>query len=85
MLALRYDWRGTSLLTVHNFAGEPRTAKLRVGVPGGERLADVFAVRESRADASGEHEIALEAYGHRWFRVGAADNALNRASREKPA
>jgi maltose alpha-D-glucosyltransferase/alpha-amylase len=84
VLALRYDWRGTSLLTVHNFAGEPRTANVEVGVPGGERLADVFAVRESRAAASGGHEIALGAYGYRWFRVGAADNAMNRASREKP-
>ncbi|HVK10966.1 MAG TPA: alpha-amylase family protein [Gemmataceae bacterium] len=85
VLAIRYDWRDTSLLTVHNFAGEPRTAKLRVDTPGGERLADVFDIQESRAGASGEHEIALGAYGHRWFRGGAADNALNRASREKPA
>jgi maltose alpha-D-glucosyltransferase/alpha-amylase len=85
VLAMRYDWRGTSLVTVHNFVGEPRTAKLRVGERGGDLLADVFDVRESRAGASGEHEIALEAYGHRWFRVGSPDNALDRASREKPA
>jgi maltose alpha-D-glucosyltransferase/alpha-amylase len=85
VLALRYDWRDTSLLTVHNFAGEPRSARLRVDTPGGELLADVFAIRVSRADASGAHEIALEPYGHRWFRVGAADNALDRACREKPA
>ena len=85
VLAIRYDWRDTSLLTVHNFAGEPRAARVRPGVPGGDRLADVFEVRESRAGAAGEHEIALEAYGHRWFRVGAADNALNRAGREEPA
>lgn len=85
ILALRYDWRRTSLLAIHNFAAEPRTARLRLDVPGGERLADVFASQESRAGESGEHEIALEPYGYRWFRVGAADNAINRTSREKMA
>ncbi|MHB0957198.1 MAG: alpha-amylase family protein [Pirellulaceae bacterium] len=84
VLALQYDWRLTSLLTVHNFAGQPRKARLRLDVPGGERLVDVFAKRENHADTSGEQEILLEAYGHRWFRVGAADNALARAGREKP-
>lgn len=85
VLALRYDWRDTSLVTIHNFAAEPRKVKLRVDVPGGERLADVFFNRESRAGESGAHELALEAYGHHWFRVGSADNALARAELEKPA
>jgi len=83
VLAMLYEWRGTSLLTVHNFAGESRKAKVKVDVSGGECLADVFEVREHRAE-SGEHAFELKAYGHHWFRVGAADNALNRASREKP-
>jgi maltose alpha-D-glucosyltransferase/alpha-amylase len=85
VLATRYDWRGTSLLTLHNFAGEPRTANVKVGVPGGDRLVDVFANRESRAGEGGGHEIMLEPYGYRWFRVGAADNALTRTQREVPA
>jgi maltose alpha-D-glucosyltransferase/alpha-amylase len=84
VLALRYDWENTSLLTVHNFAGEPRKVTLRPDVPGGERLADVFANRESRAGESGEHQVILEAYGHRWFRVGSADNALARADLQQP-
>jgi maltose alpha-D-glucosyltransferase/alpha-amylase len=83
VLVIRYDWRDTSLLTVHNFDRRTRTARFRVDVAGGDRLVDVFTIDESRADASGEHEILLEEYGHRWFRVGATDNALNRASREQ--
>jgi maltose alpha-D-glucosyltransferase/alpha-amylase len=85
VLVIEYDWRETSLVVVHNFSGEARKARLRVRSPRGERLVDLFANRESRSDASGEHEIALEAYGYRWFRVGAADNALMRTAREKPA
>jgi maltose alpha-D-glucosyltransferase/alpha-amylase len=80
VLVLRYDWRNTSLLTVHNFAGRRRKAQIDVGRPDGKRLVDVFGDGHSEAGASGVHEIALEAYGHRWFRVGAADNALNRTA-----
>ena len=36
--------------------------------------------RHSRAQAGGRHEVWLEPYGYRWFRVGAADNALDRSA-----
>jgi maltose alpha-D-glucosyltransferase/alpha-amylase len=80
VLVLRYDWRNTALVTVHNFAGRRRKARIDVGRPDGRQLVDVFGDRHSQAGASGVHEIRLEAYGHRWFRVGAADNALNRTA-----
>src|SRR5262249_4883125 len=76
VLVLRYDWRNTALVTVHNFAGRGRKARIDVGRSDGRQLVDVFGDRHSQAGASGVHEIRLEAYGHRWFRVGAADNAL---------
>ena len=31
VLALRYDWRETSLLTLHNFADRAQTVQLKVG------------------------------------------------------
>ena len=80
VLVLRYDWRNTSLLTVHNFAAGRRKARIDVGKPEGRVLVDVFGHRHSRAGASGVHEVELEGYGYRWFRVGAADNALNRTA-----
>jgi maltose alpha-D-glucosyltransferase / alpha-amylase len=80
VLAMRYDWRNTSLLTLHNFADAPRTASVKVGVDGGQRLEDVFDKTHSHSASGDHHEIKLGPYGHRWFRVGAADNALNRAS-----
>jgi maltose alpha-D-glucosyltransferase / alpha-amylase len=79
VLVLRYDWRNTALLTLHNFSAEPRTVTCAIDRPQGELLVDVFDRHHSGADASGRHRIALEPYGYRWFRVGAADNTLNRS------
>jgi len=42
-------------------------------------LVDVFDENHSRSE-SGVHELTLPPYGHRWYRVGAPDNALNRTS-----
>ncbi len=80
VLVLRYDWRNTSLLTVHNFAARKRRAVVDVGRPDGKVLVDVFGDSNSRAEPSGTHELDLEAHGYRWFRVGAADNALDRTA-----
>jgi maltose alpha-D-glucosyltransferase / alpha-amylase len=79
VLILRYDWRETSLLTLHNFSGQKRNVRIRSDVKGGQRIVNVFKKEESAANSSGEHRIALEPYGWRWFRVGAADNAIQRA------
>ena len=80
VLVLRYDWRNTSLVTVHNFADAPRKVSLTLEGRGADRLTDVFGVDHSRAGSSGTHEIALAPYGYRWFRVGAIDNTLDRAA-----
>jgi maltose alpha-D-glucosyltransferase/alpha-amylase len=79
VLALRYDWLGTSVLTLHNFSDRPQALRVDAKVPRGELLFDVFDEHHSRADASGEHAIAMEPFGHRWFRVGAMDSAMDRA------
>jgi maltose alpha-D-glucosyltransferase/alpha-amylase len=76
VLAIRYDFRGVSMLTLHNFAGRPRTVTVDPKVKGGQLLTDVFDEHHSRSEG-GTHEIKLPAYGHRWLRVGAVDNTLN--------
>ena len=79
VLAIRYDWRSTSLVTLHNFSASTRRVRVK---PGGERdglLVDIFDDRTSRERNDGFHAIELEGYGWRWFRVGAADNVLNRS------
>src|SRR5581483_1841996 len=77
VLALRYDFLGVSLLTVHNFASRPKTVALDPKVKGANILTDVFDDNHSRSE-NGTHELKLPAYGHRWMHIGAADTALNR-------
>jgi maltose alpha-D-glucosyltransferase / alpha-amylase len=79
VLALRYDWRETSMLTVHNFGNKAQKVILKAGCNGDNLLVEVFDGRHSRARNDGAHHIDLDEYAWRWYRVGAADNALNRS------
>ncbi len=79
VLALRYDWRRTSLVTVHNFGDRSERVHLEVGVDGGDLLMNIFENQHSRARADGTHVITLPPYGWRWYRVGSADNTLDRS------
>ena len=85
VLALRYDWRGTSLVTLHNFSSRQQKLKIKVGTERDGVLVEVFADRHSRADADGVHRITLDGYAWRWYRVGAADNALYRTDLQQDA
>ena len=78
VLVMRYDWRGTSLVTLHNFGDRRARVEFDPKVPRGELLVDVFDDNHSRAEASGTHTIDLPAYAHRWLRVGGPDTALQR-------
>ena len=82
VLALRYDWRGTSLVTLHNFSDKKQKVALKVGVPRDRVLVEVFDGRHSRRLPDGFHRIDIEEHAWRWFRVGAADNALDRSDLE---
>jgi maltose alpha-D-glucosyltransferase/alpha-amylase len=78
VLAMRYDWRGNSLVIVHNFDDKSHEAKIKPQVDCGEKLVNLLHKDESHADESGAHRIALEAYGYRWYRVGNLDHILRR-------
>jgi maltose alpha-D-glucosyltransferase/alpha-amylase len=75
VLAIAYTWRGNTIVTVHNLAQAPREAKLRLG---GGVLANLVDVEEVRATQGGVHRVTLDAYGYRWFRLGATNQALAR-------
>jgi len=81
VLALRYDWRGASVLVIHNFSDASREVAFGKDATGGERrtLIDLLDGDHNRADAKGRHTIVLEPYGYRWYRVGAVDEALERS------
>ena len=80
VLAIRYDWRGTSLVTLHNFSGRARTVKFSPDCDRSAVLADLMCDETSQALADGSHRMKLEAYGFRWLRVGGADETLIRAA-----
>jgi maltose alpha-D-glucosyltransferase / alpha-amylase len=78
VLALRYDWRGKSLITVHNFSGERQQVRIEPDVPGAERLSSLMADVDLTSDDEGVHHIPLDALGYCWYRVGGLDYALER-------
>lgn len=78
VLALRYDWRETSLVTLHNFAKRDVKVKLKVGVERDDVLVDVFSDLHSRKRNDGIHLVALDGYAWRWYRVGSTDTTLDR-------
>ena len=77
VLAIRYDWRGSSLLVVHNFSDKPQEIRVKPGVEGGETLVNLLASHDSHAQGNGFHRLSLEAYGYRWYRVGALNFMLH--------
>ena len=80
VLAIRYDYRGSSLVVAHNFDEHAHEVRIRPNIPGDGRLVDVFEAGESVADAKGRHRIALDAYASRWYRVGGGNYANQRAT-----
>ncbi len=79
VLAIRYDWRNTSLVTLHNFSSAKQKIRVKVGRPHDDLLVEVFDDRHSKAQNDGGHHIEMDGYAWRWFRVGGADNALDRS------
>jgi maltose alpha-D-glucosyltransferase/alpha-amylase len=82
VLVMRYDWRNNAVLFVHNFAGEPREVRFRVGPDRSDSglLTNVLSADHSHADDRGVHVVVMEPYGYRWFRVGGLDYILRRSA-----
>jgi maltose alpha-D-glucosyltransferase / alpha-amylase len=78
VLALRYDWRGTSLITVHNLSARTTKPRIKADRENGRILVDVFSGRKSTALKDGAHRLTLQPHGWHWFRIGDGDNVLDR-------
>ncbi|HXS53304.1 MAG TPA: alpha-amylase family protein [Usitatibacter sp.] len=81
VLAMRYDWRNNSVLFLHNLDAKPREVVFHPGLQGGagDLLVNLLADDHSRAGKGGRHQVLLEAYGYRWYRVGGLDYLLKRS------
>jgi maltose alpha-D-glucosyltransferase/alpha-amylase len=79
VLALRYDWRNNSVLIIHNLNAMPVEAEFDVGLgEDGMSLIDIANHSNSEARDNGKHNMLLDAYAYRWFRVGGLDYLLKR-------
>jgi maltose alpha-D-glucosyltransferase/alpha-amylase len=79
VLALRYVWRNTAFLTLHNFADTAQTVHVDVGTDDGGTICDFFDDDHSHCADSGKHAIELDPFMHKWYRVGGADTTLKRS------
>jgi maltose alpha-D-glucosyltransferase / alpha-amylase len=78
VLALRYDWRGNTVLVVHNFDERPHEIRLELAGGSAARLSNLLAQEELEVGEDGLHRIAMNALGYAWFRVGGLDYAVRR-------
>jgi maltose alpha-D-glucosyltransferase/alpha-amylase len=79
VLAIRYDWRNTSILTLHNFSSARQKVRVNVGCERDDVLVELFDGHHSKVQNDGTHRVDLHGYAWRWFRVGGADNVLDRS------
>lgn len=78
VLAMYYRWRGSSLITLHNFDEKAHEVILDTRSKEESRLTDLFKIEENVADERGRHRIQLGAYGYRWFRAGDLSHLLQK-------
>jgi maltose alpha-D-glucosyltransferase/alpha-amylase len=67
VIAHRADWDGSAVVAVHSLGAE--ACEVAVAVGDVEAAVDLFAHEELRPDSDGAVKVALEPYGHRWFRL----------------
>jgi trehalose synthase len=69
VLAVRCDWRGSAVLTVHNFADRPAKADLDLGGDPGAGLLELLADQPYQRLDTADGGVPVDGYGYRWFRL----------------
>jgi len=77
ILGICYQWRGNSVVVLHNFSSRPQEARFSIDAPDGGRLTNLLVNEELHADKSGRFRVSLESFGYRWYRVGGLGYALH--------
>ncbi len=78
LLVLRYDWRGSSVVTIHNFDQRPLDITLKISSP----LHNLLTEDDSRPDSDDNHSLVIEPHGYHWYRI-ANDKAEPRPKTQK--
>ncbi len=61
---------GKSLVLVHNFSDSPQLVAIRATRTGQDTWYNLLSGQAQSVNESGLHQITLEGYGYRWYRVG---------------
>jgi maltose alpha-D-glucosyltransferase/alpha-amylase len=69
VFAHRCDWRDGAVMAVHNLAGEACTVTLNLQ-ENEDRLIDLLGDRPYHQIEGTSHQVELDGYGYRWFRIG---------------
>jgi len=80
VLAIRYDWRDASVLTLHNLRDAVLEIEITLDRGDGMRLTNLLTGHHSEANARGRHRIVMEPYGYHWYRLGGLTYLLDRSS-----
>jgi maltose alpha-D-glucosyltransferase / alpha-amylase len=80
ILAIRYDWRNASVLTLHNLRDAALEIEISLDRGDGMRLSNLLTGHHSEADRRGRHRIVMEPYGYHWYRLGGLTYLLDRAN-----
>ncbi|HZH28998.1 MAG TPA: alpha-amylase family protein [Azospirillaceae bacterium] len=67
VLGLAYEWRGNTVLTLHNLSDRPVEARPRLD--GATRLAPLFGDTDAYRIRPASDPLRLDGYAYRWFRV----------------
>jgi maltose alpha-D-glucosyltransferase/alpha-amylase len=79
VLALRYDWRNNGVVILHNLDAKSHAVTFGAGSADAKVLMNLLSGDHSRANGRGQHQLELEGYGYRWYRVGGLDYILKRS------
>lgn len=79
VLALRYDWRNNGVVFLHNLDAKSHSVTFGAGSADAKLLSNLLSGEHSRANGRGQHQLELEGYGYRWYRVGGLDYILKRS------
>ena len=77
-LAIYYEFRGTALVVLHNFADETQSPEFTLPAQHASVLVSVLRPERFQPAADGRHTIELSPFGSKWLRVGEADSSLTR-------
>lgn len=78
VLALYYEARGTSLVTLHNFSNRSQVVELQVAGSSKSKLVNLHEREVIEAPNGGKHTMVLAPFGIKWLRIGETDAALSR-------